>query len=96
MGNKIPLCESSICFMLEAQIQLRNILFVKWAVLDYNTIAFGMGIDCKDTFRSIHFGPSKIIESLVQESGRIGRDGKQCISYVLYNGLLFVAIVMAT
>ena len=60
------------------------------------TIAFGMGIDCKDTFRSIHFGPLKIIESLVQESGRIGRDGKQCISYVLYNGPLFVVIVMAT
>lgn len=52
------------------------------------TIAFGMGIDCKDTYRSIHFGPPKTVESLVQESGRIGRDGKQCFSYVLHNGLL--------
>ena len=52
------------------------------------TIAFGMGIDCKDTYRSIHFGPPKTVEFLVQESGRIGRDGNQCFSYVLYNGLL--------
>ncbi|CAB4033184.1 mediator of RNA polymerase II transcription subunit 34-like, partial [Paramuricea clavata] len=52
------------------------------------TIAFGMGIDCKDTYRSIHFGPPKTVELLVQESGRIGRDGKQCISYILHNGLL--------
>ena len=50
------------------------------------TIAFGMGIDCKDTYRSIHFGPPKTVEFLVQESGRIGRDGNQCFSYVLYNG----------
>ena len=52
------------------------------------TIAFGMGINCKDTYRSIHFGPPKNVEFFVQESGRIGRDGKQCISYVLHNGLL--------
>ena len=52
------------------------------------TIAFGMGIDCKDTCRSIYFGPPKTVELLVQESGRIGSDGKQCISYVLHNGLL--------
>ncbi len=52
------------------------------------TVAFGMGINCKDTHRSIHFGPPKTVEFLVQESGRIGRDGKQSISNVLYNGLL--------
>ena len=34
------------------------------------------------------FWPSKTVELLVQESGRIGRDGKQCISSVLHNGLL--------
>ena len=52
------------------------------------TVAFGMGIDCKDMYRSIHFGPPKTVELLVQECGRIGRDGMQCICYVLYNGLL--------
>ncbi|XP_028413582.1 uncharacterized protein LOC114536425 [Dendronephthya gigantea] len=52
------------------------------------TVAFGMGIDCKDVYSSIHFGPSSTVESLIQETGRLGRDGKQCICYVLYNGLL--------
>lgn len=52
------------------------------------TIAFGMGIDCKDVYRSIHFGPSSTVDSLIQETGRLGRDGKQCFCYVLYNGLL--------
>ena len=52
------------------------------------TIAFGMGIDCKDLYRSIHFGSSSTVENLIQETGRLGRDGKQCFCYVLYNGLL--------
>ena len=52
------------------------------------TIAFGMGIDCKDVYRSIHFGPSSTVESLIQETGRGGRDGKQCVCQILYNGLL--------
>ena len=65
-----------ICEMGHSDSHLRIIICI---------ITFGVGIDCKDTCCSIHFGPPKIIESLVQESGR---DGKQCISYVLYNGLL--------
>eukprot|EP00112_Aurelia_sp_Birch-Aquarium-sp1_P008359 Seg1918.5 transcript_id=Seg1918.5/GoldUCD/mRNA.D3Y31 product="ATP-dependent DNA helicase RecQ" protein_id=Seg1918.5/GoldUCD/D3Y31 len=32
------------------------------------TIAFGMGINCKSVYRSIHFGPSTNIEMLVQET----------------------------
>lgn len=52
------------------------------------TVAFGMGINCKDVYRSIHFGPPKTVEQLVQECGRIGRDGMQCTCYILYNGLL--------
>ena len=52
------------------------------------TIAFGMGIDCKGVYRSIHFGPSHSIDNLVQETGRLGRDGNQCFCYILYNGLL--------
>ena len=52
------------------------------------TIAFGIGINCKGVYRSIHFGPSTTVDNLVQETGRLGRDGKQCFCYVLFNGLL--------
>ena len=52
------------------------------------TIAFGMGIDCKCFNRVIHFGPSKNLESYIQECGRVGRDGNDSISYLIYTGLL--------
>ena len=48
------------------------------------TIAFGMGVDCKQVYRTVHFGPSKNVEAYMQESGRAGRDGKQSIAYLLY------------
>ena len=49
------------------------------------TVAFGMRIDCKDVYRSVHFGPSKTVETLIQECGRLGRYGKACNCYILYN-----------
>ena len=51
------------------------------------TIAFGMGVDCKKVYRTIHFGPAKNVESYLQESGRAGRDGSQCTAYLLYQGM---------
>lgn len=52
------------------------------------TIAFGMGVDCKDVYRTIHFGPSKNVEVVIQETGRAGRDGKPSFSFLLYKGLM--------
>ena len=52
------------------------------------TIAFGMGVDCKAVNRTVHFGPSKSIEAYIQESGRAGRDGKQSVALIMYQGLL--------
>lgn len=39
------------------------------------TVAFGMGLDCPNIRRIIHWGPSSDIEQYVQETGRAGRDG---------------------
>ncbi|XP_031570761.1 putative ATP-dependent DNA helicase Q1 [Actinia tenebrosa] len=52
------------------------------------TIAFGMSIYCKGVHRTIHFGPSKNIESYIQESGQAGRDGEQSSLFILYQGLM--------
>lgn len=53
-----------------------------------STIAFGMGVNCKDSRRIVHFGPSKTVEAYVQECGRAGRDGGQSTCVLYYNGLL--------
>ena len=48
------------------------------------TIAFGMGIDCPDVRQSIHWGLSSDVESHVQETGRVGRDGYLSCSLLLH------------
>ena len=53
-----------------------------------STIAFGMGVNCKNVRRIVHFGPSKTVEAYVQECGRAGRDGDQSTCVLFYNGLL--------
>ena len=52
------------------------------------TIAFGMGIDIRGVHTAIHFGPPGSIEQLMQEGGRIGRDGQPSSNLILFNGYL--------
>ena len=49
------------------------------------TMSFGMGIDCSDLRRVIHWGLPSTIEDYVQETGRAGRDEKMA-SAVLHEG----------
>ena len=50
------------------------------------TSALGMGIDMKKFNCVIHYGPSVDLESYIQESGRIGRDGTPSHAVMLYHG----------
>ena len=52
------------------------------------SVAFGMGIDCKELYSVIYCGPPKYLEFYLQKSGRIGRDGPLRKSLVLYHSFL--------
>ncbi len=51
------------------------------------TSAFGMGIDCPDIRRIVHWGPSNTLEQYVQESGRAGRDSYSSEATIFNGGL---------
>ena len=48
------------------------------------TMAFGMGIDCPDIERVIHWGAPSTLEQYAQETGRAGRDGRQARAILFF------------
>ncbi len=50
------------------------------------TTAFGMGIDCPNMRRIIHWGLPTTVEEYVQETGHSGRDGESAVG-LLYKGV---------
>ena len=47
------------------------------------TVAFSMGLDAPNIRKIIHWGPPGDLEMYLQQTGRGGRDGEQCVA-VLY------------
>ena len=52
--------------------------------LDVSTTAFGLGVDCPDISKIIHWGSPSTMEEYIQESGRGGRNGEHAVA-TLYN-----------
>ena len=50
-----------------------------------STVAFGMGLDCPNVYRIIHWGPPSDLESYIQETGRAGRDGRSANAIVYFS-----------
>ena len=51
------------------------------------TIAFGMGLDCPNIRRVIHWGPSADVEAYLQETGRAGRDGLPATAILYFTNI---------
>ena len=49
------------------------------------TVAFGMGINCPDVYKVIHFRSPCTLLNYGQEAGRCGRDGRQAQAKLFYS-----------
>lgn len=52
----------------------------------FATVALGLGVNCPDVDRTIHFGCPETMEQYYQESGRGGRSEQQSTATLLFNG----------
>lgn len=43
-------------------------------------MAFGIGLDCPDVRKILHWGPSENLEQYLQETGRAGLDGRDFVA----------------
>ena len=48
-------------------------------------VAFGLGLDCPNVRRIIHWGPPSDVEAYLQETGRAGRDRESCTVTLYYS-----------
>lgn len=49
------------------------------------SVAFGMGLDCKNVSRIFHWGPPSGCEMYIQETGRAGRNGERAFATLYYS-----------
>ena len=74
-GSKAQMREAVVTEFCRSDTKLRLIIA---------TSAFGLGIDCGDIARIIHWGPPNTLEELVQETGRAGRNGMPSKAILYY------------
>lgn len=67
----------------ENDVKLQNFKDGKTTLL-FSTKAFGMGVDIPDIRKTIHYEIPSSLESLYQEFGRAGRDGKDSLCKIWY------------
>ena len=56
------------------------------------TVAFGLGLDCPNVRKIIHWGPPSDVEEYLQETGRAGRDGESSTAILYYRNADFAFV----
>jgi len=56
------------------------------------TIAFGLGLDCRNVRRVIQWGAPSDVEEYMQETSRAVRDGKNSVAILYYSNTDFAFV----